>query len=364
MTDITSLFSLLDAAPLASSGPTFWMPEQASTVAPDVDKILRIINWICYVFFFLIIGVMFWFMFKYRRRTHVANTGGPTHNTPLEVTWTVVPLILVIAIFYIGLRGYVNIRTAPQNSYLIDVMGQRWSWTFSYPNGATLTNTLLVPVNRPVKVTMRSDDVLHSLFIPAFRVKQDVVPGKVTDLWFQATKVGEFDLFCAEYCGTQHSQMTGKVVVLDEAEFEVRIEEEAKWIDKVPDENLHLAGVSIYSQCALCHTLDGSVLVAPSFKETWELFHKKTGDGMRPLADGSSVEVNEEYLRSSILAPLDQIAKGYPSSMPPAIGTQLGARRVEAIVQFIMRLDEATDDDWNLNEVNRQDIMVEAQEGE
>ena len=152
--------------------------------------------------------------------------------------------------------------------------------------------------------------------------------------------------------------------MLDEAEFEVRIEEEAIWIDNVPDENLHLAGVSIYSQCALCHTLDGSALVAPSFKETWELFHKKTGNGMRALTDGSSVEVNEEYLRHSILNPLDQIAKPYSSSMPPTIGNQLGARRVEAMVQFIMRLDEVTDDNWNLIEVNWQDIMVEAQEGE
>ncbi len=364
MTQATSLFSLLGAAPLAYSGRTFWMPEQASTLAPGVDTILHIINGICYFFFFLIIIVMFWFMFKYRRRTHVADTGGPTHNTPLEVTWTVIPLILVIVIFYIGLKQYVHIRTAPQNSYPIDVMAQRWFWTFNYPNGAETSDLLMVPVGRPVKLTMGSDDVIHSMFIPAFRVKQDVVPGKVTDLWFEATKLGEFDLFCAEYCGTQHSQMIGKVVVLDEAEFEVMIEEEAKWIDKVPDENLHLAGVSIYSQCALCHTVDGSALVAPSFKETWELFHKKTGNGMRALSDGSSVEVNEAYLRDSILAPIDQIAKGYSSSMPPAIGTQLGARRVEAMVQFIMRLDEVTDDNWNLNEVNRQDIMVEAPEGE
>ena len=365
MSGLASIPAWLISGTIALSGGGFWMPEQASTLAADVDRIFNIITWICAGFFVVIVGVMFWFMYKYRRRTHVADTGGPTHNTPLELTWTIVPLILVIAIFYVGLRGYLNIMTAPQNSYLIDVTGERWSWTFSYPNGATLTNTMFVPVNKPVKLTMQSDDVIHSMFVPAFRVKQDVVPGRMTYLWFTPTRIGEFDLFCAEYCGTQHSQMIGKVIVMTEPQFEVRIAEEARWIDQVPDENLHLAGVEIFrGKCSLCHTVDGSPLIAPSFQETWKLFRKEIANGMRTLADGSSVEVNEDFLRHSIMSPLDQIAKGYPSSMSPAIGTRLGARRVEAMIQFIMRLDEVTDDDWNLREVSRTDIMVEAQEGE
>ena len=367
MSGIASIPAWLISGVIALSGGGFWMPEQASTLAPMVDWYFMAITWVCAGFFVVIVGVMFWFMYKYRRRTHVADTGGPTHNTPLEVTWSIVPLIMVIVIFYVGLLGYLDIRIAPQNSYLIDVTGQRWTWTFSYPNGATLAtpaDPMLVPVNRPVKLTMRSEDVIHSMFIPAFRVKQDVVPGRVTDLWFTPTRVGKFDLFCAEYCGTQHSQMVGKVEVVDEDEFEVRMEIERQWIDKVPDENLHLAGVIIYNRCAVCHTVDGSRLIAPSFQETWKLVRKEMNSGMRALADGSTVTVDEDYLLNSILKPLDQIVKDYASSMTPTIGTQLGARKVEAMIQFIMRLDEVTDDDWNLIEVNRTDIMVEAQEGE
>ncbi len=361
MSGIASIPAWLISGTIAVSGGGFWMPEQASTLAPMVDWYFMAITWVCAGFFVAIVGVMFWFMYKYRRRTHVADTGGPTHNTPLELTWTIVPLILVIAIFYVGLKGYLNIMTAPQNSYLIEVTGERWSWTFSYPNGASLTNTMFVPVNKPVKLTMQSDDVIHSMFVPAFRVKQDVVPGRMTQLWFEATREGEFNLFCAEYCGTNHSQMIGKVIVHDADEFEVIIEELARWIDKVPEEKLHLAGAFLYNQCASCHSVDGSDGIAPSFRETHELF--KTG-GMREFEDGSKAVVDEAYLRSSILDPLGMVVKRRPSSMPPGIGKQLGPQKVEAMVRFIQRLDEVAPD-GKLIEVTREEIVeAEAPESE
>jgi cytochrome c oxidase subunit 2 len=307
------------------------------------------------VFFVKIVVIMLWLMIKYRRRAHVADTGGPTHHTPLEVTWTVIPLILVIAIFYVGLKGYVSATTPPENAYEIEVMGQRWYWTFSYPNGAKDTNILHVPKDRPVKLSMRSSDVLHSFFVPAFRVKMDVVPGKRTELWFQATRVsndrdgitgpGEngFDIFCAEYCGTQHSQMVGTVMVYDEPHFEVVIEELARWLDRVPDDKLHLAGVLLFNQCSTCHTVDGSPLIGPSFKETHDLYRS---GGQRTLTSGS-VTVDEEYLRRSMLEPLAETAYNdaagapYPNSMPVGIAAQLGPRGVEAMIKFIERLDEA-----------------------
>jgi cytochrome c oxidase subunit 2 len=344
----------------------FGTPEQASTVAEEVDWIFNFITWICLFFFVLIVVLMVYFMFRYRRRAHVTETGGPTHNTALEVTWTLIPLVLVIAIFYFGLRGYVRITTPPENTYDIRVTGQRWFWTFNYPNGATETNVLHVPVNRPVKLTMRSEDVIHSVFIPAFRVKQDVVPGKKTELWFEATREGEFDLYCAEYCGTQHSQMLAKVVVHSEAEFETVIEQLAAWIDRVPDEKLHLAGALILNQCTSCHSLDGSPLIGPSFRETYDLY---AAGGTRQLADGSAVAVDEAYLRSSILAPLDQIAVNavtgapYASSMPAGIGNQLGPRKVEAMVKLIERLDEVAPG-GTLIEVSREQITAQPPEGE
>ena len=342
------------------SGSIFGMPEQASTVAPMVDLVYDVITWISIFFFVAIVGVMVYFMIKYRRTSHVANTEGPTHNTPLEVTWTIIPLILVIGIFYVGLKGYVHMTTPPENAYEIQVTAQRWFWTFSYPNGATETDVLHVPVGRPVKLIMRSDDVIHSLFIPAFRVKQDVVPGRRTQLWFEATREGDFDLFCTEYCGTQHSQMVGRVIVHDPDEFEVIIEESARWIDDVPDERLYLAGTQFFNQCSSCHTLDGSKLIAPSFKETHGLF---ASGGTRALADGSTVTVDETYIRNSILHPLDEIVDTYPSSMPPGIGTQLGERKVEAMVRFIMRLDE-TAPDGQLLEVTRTELTADSAEPE
>ena len=349
------------AVPQKQSGSIFGMPEQASTLAPTVDLVYDVITWICIFFFVLIVGVMLWFMFKYRRREHVADTGGLTHHTPLEVTWSVIPLILVIAMFYVGLKGYVHITTPPENAYVIDVTGQRWFWTFSYSNGAKETNVLHVPIGRPVRLDMRSDDVIHAVFIPAFRVKQDVVPGRMTQLWFEATREGEFNLFCAEYCGTNHSQMIGKVIVHDADEFEVIIEELARWIDKVPEEKLHLAGAFLYNQCASCHSVDGSDGIAPSFRETHELF--KTG-GMREFEDGSKAVVDEAYLRSSILDPLGNVVKDRPSSMPPGIGNQLGPQKVEALVRFIMRLDEVAPD-GKLVEVTREEIVdAEAPESE
>jgi cytochrome c oxidase subunit 2 len=357
---------LLAAASEKTPGSFFGMPEQASTVAEDVDRIFDFITWISLFFFVLIVVLMVYFAIKYRRRAHVTETGGPKHNTVLEVTWTLLPLVLVIAIFYVGMRGYVHLVTPPENTYNIDATGQRWFWTFSYPNGATETNALHVPVGRPVKLTMRSEDVVHSLFIPAFRVKQDVVPGRKTELWFEATRVGEFDLYCAEYCGTQHSQMLAKVFVYTAEEFETIIEDLAAWIDRVPDEQLHLAGALMYNQCASCHTLDGSPLIGPSFRESYQLF---IDGGTRTLADGTTVVVDHDYLRDSILNPLAQIAAStatgapYPSSMPPGIGNQLGPRKVEALVRFIAQLEEVAPG-GSLIEVSREAITIETPEGE
>lgn len=359
---LTPIVSLLAQA--ASTDGGFWFPESASTVAPDVDRVFDWITRICIFFFVLIVGAMLWFMFKYRRREHVASTGGPTHNTPLEITWTAIPLVLVILIFYIGLKGYVNITTPPENSYEIEAVAQQWYWSFNYPQGATDINILHVPVNRPVKINLRANDVLHALFIPAFRVKMDAVPGRHTELWFEATREGEFELYCAEYCGTQHSQMVGKVIVYNQFQFEGVIEELANWLDKVPEENLHKAGVILYNRCTSCHTTDGSPLIGPSFRETHDLF--KSG-GTRTLANGSAVTVNEDYLRNSIRKPSDQIAArpdgdAYPSSMTPNIADQLGTTGVKAMIQMIMRLDELVDDEWKLKKVERADIVVEDEE--
>ncbi|MEE9534528.1 MAG: cytochrome c oxidase subunit II [Acidimicrobiia bacterium] len=351
---------MLAAAGTKIPGSLFGMPEQASTIADDVDWIFNFVIWVSLFFFVLIVVLMLVFMFKYRRRAHVASTGGPTHNTPLEVIWTAIPMVLAAAMFYFGFKGYMRIATPPENAYQIQVTGRQWSWQFDYPNGAKIFDgTLQVPVDRPVTLTMRSDDVIHAMFIPAFRVKQDVVPGKRTQLWFQATRVGEFDLFCAEYCGTNHSKMVGRVIAYDEEEFEQVIADAARWIDRVADDKLHLAGVRLFNQCTNCHSIDGSTLIGPSFKETHDLF---VSGGERQLADGTSVVVDEAYLLDSILRPVQRIAvnaatgKPYPSSMPVGIGNQLGERRRLALARMIMQLDEVVTPEGTLREVTEAEL--------
>lgn len=357
------LSSLLAAAGGRTSGSIFGMPEQASTIAPEVDLVYDVITWISIFFFVLIVIVMVVFCVKYRRSRHPVATSDVTHNTPLEVTWTIIPLILVIAMFYVGFSGYVYMTTPPENSYEITAVAQRWSWTFNYPNGASDTNVLHLPKDRPVLVHLRSEDVLHALFLPAFRVKQDIVPGKRTQLWFEATRAGTFDLLCAEYCGRQHSQMVGQAIVYEEDRFESVVAELAAWCEKVPAADLPKAGAIVFNQCASCHTLDGSPLVGPSFKETFDLLR---AGGSRTLKDGTTVKVDEAYIRNSILHPQQQIAmngatgQAYPASMPPGMGNQLGPCKVEAMIKFITHLDEVTEA-GRLKPVRREDLVPKAQ---
>jgi cytochrome c oxidase subunit 2 len=215
------------AAP-GPTAPTFWMPTGASTISGGVDHTLDVINWICYFFFALVVGLTVYFVAKYRhRKGERFRTDFPHHNTPLEVTWSIIPTIIVIGIFVVGFRSYLDIYTAPKNAFDIKVTAQKWAWNFQYPNGAT-SDDLYVPAGRPVRLILRSSDVLHSLYIPDFRVKRDIVPGRYSYAWFQcdypsgqpgksprdpnAKKVEGpedpaqvYNLHCTEYCGTGHS---------------------------------------------------------------------------------------------------------------------------------------------------------------
>lgn len=340
-------------APAAASssadmrGPTFWMPEQASVDAPKIDWIFEFINALCYFFFVVIVGLLFYFAWKYRRKGHEQAEGDVTHNTPLELTWTIIPLILVIAIFYVGMEGYLNLRTPPIGAYEVNVTAQQWSWNFAHRNGCSEVNVLRVPLGRPVRVLMRSEDVLHALFIPVFRVKQDIVPGRVTDLWFTATKPGIFDLYCAEYCGKDHSQMLAKVIVYaTEAEFEAALNECADWAKNTPDAELaDRAMERIYPRCASCHSLDGKAGTGPTWRGLWAKLEK----GQEVFTDGSSVAdylgpgkpygTPEDYIRDSILNPARHIVMNFTNAMPTFKG-QLKEREITAITEFIKHLDE------------------------
>ena len=330
-----------------AAGIKFWFMEPASTLAPSVDFVFNFITWISIFFLVLVVLLMVIFMVQYRRRDpRQKATSDVTHNTPLELTWTIIPLVLVIAIFYAGMEGYINIRSAPAGSYEVHVKAQRWSWTFTHRNGCTETNVLRVPVGRPVRLLMESDDVLHALFIPAFRVKQDIVPGRLIDLWFEATKPGTYDLFCAEYCGKDHSLMHALVIVTEEEEFQAALADCAAVFDKAEDADLaNLAAQRIYPRCASCHSLDGKSGTGPTWKNLWHEVENGNvvftdGTSLKDLmGPGKQFETPEDYINDSILNPQSKIVMNYAGAMPSFKG-QLKNREMMAIREFIKRLEE------------------------
>ena len=198
-----------------------WIPEAASNLATKVDGVLLVITLISIFFFVLITAVLIYFAVKYRRKRDDEETPYITGNETLEIIWTVIPSILLILLFVYGYVVYKEMRTPPADSVDITVTGKQWLWTFDYYNGKKTLNELYVQQNRPVRMIMKADDVLHSFFVPAFRVKQDLIPGRYTQLWFTPTKIGTFDIFCAEYCGTGHSAMLGKVIVLSPEAYDI-----------------------------------------------------------------------------------------------------------------------------------------------
>ncbi len=218
--DAAGLLGLDNLLPLAQSqGGSFWLPPPQSTTAGAVDDAFYFLLAISTFFFVLIVVLMAVFVVVYRRRPGVEAPGNASHNNLLEFTWTAIPVGIVIVIFYMGFTGYMDMRIAPRDAYEIHVTGQKWKWTFTYPNGF-VSDELHVPVERPVRLVMSSEDVIHSLFIPAFRVKMDVVPGRYTETWFHAREPGTYGLYCSEYCGTSHSDMLTDVVVHKPGEFD------------------------------------------------------------------------------------------------------------------------------------------------
>jgi cytochrome c oxidase subunit 2 len=309
---------------------TFWFPEQASTFAPEIDSFFYAILWICIIFFVLIVVPMGYFMWKYRDRPGYKGDPEALHNNALEIFWTVVPTFIVVWIFARGTVGYLDMAKPPEADLLeIKVQAQKWAWSFEYPNGAIDVN-LHIPRDRPVKLIMRSDDVLHSLFIPAFRAKTDIVPGRYNVMWFQATKDGEYDLFCTEYCGDKHSEMLAKVFVTENAEYDKWVANAAK-----PPEAPVEHGKWLYERrgCKSCHSIDGTKVIGPSFKGTWA---KEV-----PLAAGGPVPFDENYVRESVLEPQAKAREGYQSaSAMPSYQGRLKEKEIMALAEYMKSLKD------------------------
>jgi cytochrome c oxidase subunit 2 len=283
--------------------PLPFFPEQASNFAWNVDVLFLFLLFTSVFFSVLVTLLIIVAGYKYRRK-RPGEIGSAMHgNNLLEIGWTVIPLILALGMFAWGAVIYVNFRTVPKDTLDIYVIGKQWMWKLQQPNGRKEINELHIPVNRNVKLILGSEDVIHDFYVPAFRVKMDVVPGRHNTMWFRATKIGKYHFFCSQYCGTNHAVMGGWVTVMDPAEY-------ATWLSgEVGEVNPVSAGEKLFTQlaCNTCHIANGTGR-APSLNGVF---------GARVLlADGSTVIADEAYIRESIVLPQAKIVAGYQPVMP------------------------------------------------
>lgn len=296
-------------------------PGRASAYGASVDELLLCFLVLCALLAAPVFVLITVFAVKYRRgkpadRMHKAN-----QNVGLEISWSLVPFLLLLGFYVWATWLFFDLHEAPAASLGIDVVAKQWMWKFQHPGGQREINELHVPVGEPVKLTMASEDVIHSLYIPALRIKQDLVPGRYTSLWFTADRAGTYRLACAEFCGTDHSMMGGKFVAMAPADY-------AAWLEKSDvDGSLAQKGAALFRSrgCSGCHDPAATV-------------HAPNLDGLYgrpvPLADGSVVTADDQYLRDSILLPQSQIAAGYPAIMP-TFQNLLSEEEVMELVAYI-----------------------------
>jgi cytochrome c oxidase subunit 2 len=275
-----------------------------SNIGGKIETSFLIVVSACVVLLVAVTVTMLVFLYKYNTKRHPVPKD-IKENIPLEIIWTVIPTILVIFMFYFGWVDFDFIRNPPKDAMNIDVISRQWSWAFRYENGRQ-SDTLKVPVGKPVKLTLMSEDVIHCLFIPAYRVKEDCVPGLKTHLWFTANEAGTYDIFCTEYCGLEHSHMLSKLITMSAADFNA-------WYQAGPEVKGKETGPELLQTkgCLGCHTTDGTPKVGPTFKGLY-------GSKVTVLTGGKErvITADKEYLKRSVLEPAADIAKGYPNIMP------------------------------------------------
>jgi cytochrome c oxidase subunit 2 len=302
------------------------LPEPASTHAPRVDLLYFFLIGLSLILTLLIAGTIVYFSIKYRRgNKRVDRTARSEHAMGLEIAWSAVPLVLSMGIFAWGAKLYFSAVRPPAGAMEVRVVAKQWMWKFQHAEGRREINTLHVPVRQPVKLTMVSEDVIHSFYVPAFRIKQDVLPGSYSSTWFEATRAGDFHLFCAEYCGTNHSRMTGRVVVMEPADYEA-------WLQGSPaNEPPAVTGKRLFEElrCAACHEpLTPPVRCPPLVN----VFGHEVA-----LSNDQTVTADEAYLRESILRPNAKIVKGYEPLMPSFDG-QVNEEQLIQLIPYIKSL--------------------------
>jgi cytochrome c oxidase subunit II len=302
-------------------------PEAASTAAGAVDALYLFMVAFSAAMSAVVAGLIVYFAIKYRRANDVDRAQRPT-SMKMELSWIALSLPVLMLIFFWGAKVCFFLFRSPEGAMPVTVVAKQWMWKFQHADGRREIDVLHVPINQPVRLTMVSQDVIHSFFVPAFRVKQDVLPGRYTSVWFEATKPGDYRLYCAEYCGANHSRMIGRVVAQTPGDF-------AEWLAGrgADDEPPHVTGAKLFEQfqCATCHRLgaDGQQSRGPSLAG---IFNQPVA-----LASGGTVVADEAYLRESILRPAAKLVAGYQSLMPTFEG-QLSEEQVLQLIAYIKTL--------------------------
>lgn len=300
-------------------------PESASTISGRVDALYFFLVGLTIFFTVLVASLIVFFALRYRQSRKVNRDKGPTSYW-MEISWMILPLPVLMFIFSWGASLYFSMHRVPDDAMEFNVVAKQWMWKFQHPQGRREIDELHVPEGRPVRLKMISQDVIHSLYVPAFRVKQDVLPGRYTDLWFEANKLGEYHLFCAEYCGTNHSRMTGKVIVMKPNDYE-------SWLaGNRSTEPPEVVGAKLFLQhrCDSCHvSIDGAKPKGPPLED---LFARPV-----PLANGTTITADENYLRESILYPQKKLVAGYQPIMPTFEG-QISEEDIADLIAYIKSL--------------------------
>lgn len=311
---------------------SYWFPESASDFASDVDSLFMYIFWISLVFFVVIVIAMVYFCIKYRRRgKEIKPLPSSSHNNLVEIAWSVGPSVFLVYMFVAGATTYFESKVPRPDAEEILVTASRWNWVFTYPNGDSSSELHLVN-NRPTRLKMQSNDVLHSMYIPAFRQKMDIVPGRYTYAYFRPTKVGQYRLSCTEYCGREHSKMrTLAEVHQDDADRKAN----TQWIEDeyYPWKN----GERIYKiNCSGCHKIDGQAATGPALNLLW-------GMKERPLMGGDKVAVDDSYVLESIWEPNAKVAEGYgPVSKMNSFKNKLDQSDINQVIAYLKYLDDPT----------------------
>jgi len=313
-----------------------------STTGIDASNFVSTYNTAFYVIagisLFLLIGltlIMLYFIFRYNKKKNKTATQ-IEGNTRLEIVWTVIPILLVLVMFYYGWAGWKPMTKAPKDTLNVQSVARMWSFSFIYENGKQSPD-LVVPINTPVKISLVSLDVIHSLYIPAFRVKSDMIPGREKVMWFLPQREGEYDLYCAEYCGLQHSYMNSTVKVISKDNFDSWYTDTSAVINVAQESLPGSEGLSIMvtQGCNACHSSDGSKILGPSYLNLF-------GEQQVVIRDGKevTVTVDEEYIKNAIYDPNSEIVKGYPKDLMQSYKGTLSDEDINKIIEYLKSLNE------------------------